>query len=305
MPVGNVEAKFSISQRQAGNPALVLGYDVIKGTRRFVDSNASSGGNGLSWDGAHTTLAAAITACATDDVIFVAPAHAENVATAAAITVDKAGISIIGLGNKNRRPTFTWSGTAGTISVTAADVLISNIVCTASVDEVVSMWSISGKRVTLDRVDYVETSGSTTIQFLVTTAAADDFTLQNCDHRVLNAAASAQLWINIVGSDFSRIIDNVFSLVLSNDATSTAINYSTTASIQVLIARNYICQTGGTTQDNFISLVTATTGLAADNRIGGDVGTLAASVDLASVYGSENFVATTVNKSGILDPVVA
>ena len=41
------------------------------------------------------------------------------------------------------------------------------------------------------------------------------------------------------------------------------------------------------------------------NRIGGDVGTLAASVDLASVYGSENFVATTVNKSGILDTVVA
>ena len=305
MPAGNVEAKFTVSQRQAGNPALVLGYDAIKATRRYVDSNASSGGNGLSWDGAHLTLQAAITASKADDIIFVAPTHAENVATAAAITVSVAGLSIVGLGNKNRRPTFTWSGTAGTISVTAADVLISNIVCTCSVDEVVSMWNVTGKRVTLDRVDYVETSGSQAIQFLLTTAAADDFTLQNCDHRALNVAGSAQLWIELIGTDFARIIDNYFSLVLSNNATSTAINVTTTAAIQVLIARNYICQTGGTTQDNFISLVASTTGLVADNRIGGDVGTLAASVDLASAYGSENYIATTVNKSGILDPVVA
>lgn len=276
-----------------------------KGSVWYVDSNAASGGNGNSWEGAYQTIVLAVAAAGVDDLILVAPAHAETISAAGTLTIATAGLTIIGLGNGNRRPILTWSAAASTVLVTAADVTISNVTCTCSIDEVVTMFTISGKRCTLDRVDYHETSAMTPIQFLNGTTTADDFTMQNCRHRAQTASASAQLWLDFVGADGVRIVDNEFMLVLSNSATSTTINTSTTACLNMLIARNQICQTGGTTQDNFISLCTGTIGLCADNRIGGDVGTLAASVDLASVYGSETYVATTANKSGIIDPVVA
>lgn len=237
------------------------------------------------------------------DLIIVMPGHAETIAAAGGIAADVAGISIIGLGNGTNRPTLTFSATGSTFAISAANVTVSNMRVTSSVDEMVKMFHVTAAYCTLDRIDHFETTSAQTIQFLLTTNAADFLTVKNCYHQQATAATAAQLWIQLVGMDNARILDNVFILALQNGATCATIN-ATTAVINVEIGRNVILQTGGTTQVSAILLVTASTGYVHDNRVAAAVTTLAGTVALASAYGAENYVSHTANKNGILDPGV-
>lgn len=302
-------ATFSIGHRGRGNgtdpatiPALKRGIVLseLRGKTWFVDSNATGSANGSSWTDAYTTLQAAIDAAAADDTIYIAPAHAESIGSAGAITVDKAGLSIVGIGNRNRKPTFTWSAVAGTFLISAANVLVANIRCTASA-AATKLFSVTAAGVTLDAVDYVEGS-AVPLQFLLTTNAADQLTIRNCYHRAATAGASTQIWIQLVGTEDTVIEDNVFQLVLENGATCAAIN-ATTAVVNAIIRRNTILQTGGTTQVSAILLASNSTGFVHDNRVAAAVTTLAGIIALASAYGAENYALNTANKSGILDPV--
>lgn len=295
------------SQKQAGGYFTIQDLQQHPGNIWFVDSGASaaadSAGAGRNPDIPFATLDYAIGNCtsANGDVIYVMPGHAESVASAGAIACDVIGISIIGLGNGTNRPTFSFSATDATWTVSAANVTIKNIRVTSTIDEVVKMFHVTAAHCTLDAVDHFETSSCQTIQFLLTTNAADYLTIKNCFHYQATAATAAQLWIQLVGPDCTRILDNTFILALQNGATCAAIN-ATTAVVNCEIARNTILQTGGTTQVSAILLTTSSTGFVHDNRVAADVTTLAGTVALASAYGAENYVLNTANKSGILDP---
>lgn len=270
----------------------------------FVDSvnGSDTTKSGSSWGDAFATLAKAVAAAAVDDRIHLAPLHAETIASAGGIALSKAGLSVIGYGNGARRPTFTLSATDSTITIAGANVLLANVRITCSIDEVVTAVSVTGANVTLDAVDYVETSTYQLIKFLLTTNAADGITVRNCYHVQATAAASAQLWLQLVGVDDALIEDNVFILALQNGATSATISGST-ALVRAVIRRNTIVQTGGTTQVSAILLVSTSTGFVHDNRVAAAVTTLAGTVALASAYGANNLTSHTANKSGILDPV--
>jgi hypothetical protein len=290
-----------------GVPTLGSSLPMTLGSYFFVDSVTGNDSNdGLSKESPLATITAALALCTASkgDVIVLFPTHAETIAVAGGITVSKIGVSIIGLGNGSNRPTLTFSAVGSTFAVTAAAVTISNIRVTSSVDEMVKMFHVTAAYCTLDRVDHFETTSAQTIQFLLTSAAADFLTVQNCVHRQATAATAAQLWIQLVGCDYVRILDNLFILTLQNGATCAVIT-STTATIFAEIARNIIHQTGGTTQVSAILMVANSTGHAHDNRVAAAVTTLAGTIALASMYGAENYVTTTVNKNGILDPVVA
>lgn len=78
----------------------------------------------------HATLDAALAACVASrgDTIFVAPYHTETITGAGGITLDKIGVSIIGLGRYDARPTFLMDGAACSMLVTAADMSIENCI---------------------------------------------------------------------------------------------------------------------------------------------------------------------------------
>lgn len=304
------------SRHQPGGVFTIQDMESHPGTVRFVDSSHAAAqnalGGGQSPDKPFATLAYVMTnastltpALAAGDVIYVMPGHAETIAAAAGIACATAGVKIIGLGWGAARPTFTFSVTGSTWTVTAASVLIKNIRVLSSVAELVSMFAVSAANVTLDGVDHIAAGASTTIQFLLSTAAADYLTIKNCRHYMNTAPAATSLWIELVGSDFSVIKDNIFVLTLRNHAAAITLNATGTACLGLVIDGNIIYQDGGTTQDKIVDMVTGTTGIYSNNRTFGNVGTLAASVALASMAGSSSFQATTVNKSGILDPVVA
>lgn len=235
------------------------------------------------------------------DVVYVMPGHTETIAAAGSITADIAGVQVIGLGWGTNRPLFTWSATDSTIAVSAASVTFKNIRCAVSIDEVVSMWNITGAYVTLDAVDFEETTSAQAIQFLITTNAADYLVVKNCYHEQVTAPAANSKWIQLVGPQGVRILNNFFHLVFTNAAASITISGST-AVVGCIIMGNVIIQRGGTTQVSAILLVDASTGsYAANNRVACTATAITTVIDVGNAgYAGGNYAQNDPDVSGIV-----
>lgn len=294
-------------QGGAGKSNLIK--DATKARIFFVDSTGggSTTSGGLTPDTAFTTLASAIAACTAnkDDVIYVMPGHSESFSGATALNINVAGISIIGVGNKSNRPTFTWHTTDALVTVSAANVLIQDVRCTCDITAVVTMFSITGAGVTFNRVDYFDTASVQPLQFILTTATGDDLTITNCKWIASQtAAASVQAWIGLVGADRFKC-DNCYSNLKGAVATAAngVIVGATTASNDVEIINNRFITTNSTSAIP-ISLLANTTGFVHNNCVASAKSAIAGQVACASCYAGENFASHVVNKSGLLDPVV-
>lgn len=269
---------------------------------------SASGSNelGTSPDAPFLTIAAAQTAARASkgDIVVILPGHVETVAAASGITLSKAGITYVGFGWGSMRPTLTLSATASTILISGANITLSNVIITSSIDELVTCISVTGAGCTLDRVDYVDGTAVQTLSFLTTAATADDLTIQNCTHQQGTAPATAAAWIGLIGTDRARIINNRLFITQANSASAFVIQSLTTAPLNIEISGNVIVQLGGTTIASAISLLASTSGAVNDNRISSTATTLAGVNAIASCYAAENYITHTVNKSGKLDPVV-
>ena len=84
------------------------------------------------------------------DIIFVLPNHAETIANATTLFMDCAGVSIIGLGSGNSRPTFTFTtATTANIPVRSSNMSIQNCLFVANFLSVASAFTaISGSSAT-------------------------------------------------------------------------------------------------------------------------------------------------------------
>ncbi len=250
----------------------------------------------------YSSLQTALNACVSGrgDVVVVEPGYTETITTAGGITMSKDGVTVVGLGNRSQRPAITWGGTAATWLVSGAGCTIQNIATTASVDEVVSMFNITGSSCTLDNVGYIDTATFTTIQFALVTGVR--FVMQNCYHYASTAAATAAYWVSLGGADRSQILNNTFHMTMANSAASTVIGSVATAPLGIQITWNTIYLAGGTTIASAVLLVASTTGMVTYNNAyisaTSQVGTFA----LASAAGAQNFTTNVVNKNGTLDP---
>jgi hypothetical protein len=300
-----------------GAPVLPADMPLIAGNVFFVGSTASAKWVAGSDDPScgtikkpFATIDYAIGKCTASqgDVIYVLPGHTETIAAAGGITCDVVGVSIIGLGNGNLRPTITWSATASSWLVTAANVTIKNIITTISVDEVVSMFGVSAAGCTLDKVDFKEygAKGATgqAIQFLLTTAGASELTVCNCYHKQQTAAVANQVWIDLVGTTNTKIINNTF-IILAKAATASLCISGSTAVVGIEIAHNKIMWTGNTIT-GIINLVTTSTGIIYNNYVaGGSAVLLAATIVGDQCFPFNNYATNTLTGSGTLAPTVA
>ena len=128
----NVTSKSPLFVRkQPGGLFCVVDESAGTGSIYFVGSSVTgasdSAGYGRNPDAPFATLDYAIGNCTASqgDRIFVMPGHAETVT--AAIMLDVAGISIIGLGNGDNRPTFTLTGQVPCFNVRADDIRVANL----------------------------------------------------------------------------------------------------------------------------------------------------------------------------------
>jgi hypothetical protein len=274
------------------------------GSYFWVDSAVGDNGTGA-FDSPVKTLAAAYALCTTakGDVIVMKVGHAETIATNTALTLNKSGVSVVGLGNGALRPTITLTGTtaAVTITVSGANQLFRNFIVSTGRDELVSAWTISGTDVTLDGVDWVEASVSyQAIAGITTTAAADRLTIKNCRMVQVTAPAGNGPAISLVGADDCFIADNYIDWLSTNNAASGGIIGVTTESLRMVIVRNFVSAQGGSSCLGIAPLASSTgvvafNGVTCPNGAGSVVGR-------AGMLLMENYAGTSGTTSAILDP---
>jgi hypothetical protein len=282
----------------------VLGGSILTtGNIFFVDSGASNAvdtpANGSKRQ-PYATIDYAIGRCTANngDHIVVMPGHAETVSAAAGIDCDVAGVTIIGIGRGTARPTITHSATGSTMEIAAANVTIENLLFTPS--------------------------AAATI---IVDVNATDFTIQNCEFRMATAVTA----IDVDGGsanacDRARILNNIFDA--STDGPDEAIHLNEVADSVLIqgnvayglfddacvhnptgsvltwlqILDNYLVNT--TAASHSIELVSACTGLIANNRCGSPLADATPTdIDGGSCHILENYSHDAGgNDSGLLNP---
>lgn len=161
------------------------------------------------------------------DTIAVLPSHTETVAAAGGLTLDVAGIEIIGYGVGSIRPKINFTTAVGaSMVVSAANCSMKNFVFTGGIDALTNPVHIQAANFSL--VDCVtrDVTGQAT-DFIVTTAAADYLTIKNWRHEGA-AAAGADTAISIVGGAHITIedfwIDGNFAVAAIENVTTAATN---------------------------------------------------------------------------------
>jgi hypothetical protein len=256
---------FPFGVSSFGMPVVGAGPLMTTGGVYFVDSGAARGSDanaGTSPDLPMATLDGAIGRCTASngDIIFVMPGHAESVA-ATDVTCDVAGVSIIGLGHGDNRPTFTFAATGSTFNVTASDVRLSNLIFVPGIAAVLYGITLSSGASGTE-IDNCEFKLHATLEFtnmILAVAGADDVVIRDNNFFGLDGTAGATA-IRMNGIDRVRIIRNLFQ---GNFSTG-VIEAVTAACMQVTIAGNIIQNhaAAGT-----ITMLTTSTGVITDNRL--------------------------------------
>ena len=177
----------------------------------FVSSTNANGrddpGNGSRPETPFASLDYAVGRSSAGDVIIVAPGHVETVSTSGALSLDVAGLTIIGLGSGSLRPTINVGGaTSAKILWSAANITLRNFLIVTTLDAVVTALVISGADAKLFDIETRDTAATQCVDFISTTAAADRLWICDWVHRG-DAAAGADTAITVVGGD-GAVIEN-------------------------------------------------------------------------------------------------
>lgn len=231
----------------------VIGNDANTGTRPLAGNS-----------GPLATLNAAIAKC-TDhagDVIIALEGHAENIANATTVVLNKAGVLIFGDGRGTKRPTFTFTNAAGNIPWSAANIKWLNCLFTVSgTTDVTSGITVTGadpvlgtKELPLEFRD-----GSATAQFVkpITLSTGADRAL--LDHPIVRSHASGDALTACVhcavALDGVEIIEPNFDGLASD-----ALIYNATNAMANLTVQGGRLRQRHATKDSAIAVHASTTG---------------------------------------------
>lgn len=208
----------------------------------YVDSGSGVDGvgeAGKSADLPFDTLDFAIGQCTADngDIIVVMPGHAENLSTADGVDVDVAGVKIIGIGEGNNRPTFTYTATAGEFVLGAANVTIDNLRFVAGISNVTMAISVEAAADNcVIRNCEVPEPGTATYDFadiIDLASGADNLTVDNFTVRQVGVTAGDLDHFIEAGTGVNNRL-TVINSVIEGEFTVAAI-WSDTADTEVLI----------------------------------------------------------------------
>lgn len=172
----------------------------VNGSTTLVKGGAGgSNGNPGTYQRPFATIDYAIGRCTAGrgDIICVMPNHTETISAAGSIAIDVAGVCVFGLGYGSSRPTLNCTATASTITMSANNCKLINVLITGGIDAVVSPIVVSGADCLIQNVEIRDVTGQV-INGILTTAAANR--LKILDHiHVGDSAAGTNAAIAIVG----------------------------------------------------------------------------------------------------------
>ena len=263
--------------------------------------DGGSGGEATNWQNALTTLEAAEAIANPGDTILIGENH--NQAMNAAMVIDVAGVTVIGMGEGDIRPSFDYDSAATELTLNAAGITIKNIRLIPSASETVAAIVVgaSGLGCTIDNVAFEvgEAADDEFIDGIVPNAAAEGLTVKNCTSWNTNATAGAQdTFVNLeaVTLDDCTIIDNIAFGTFAK-----APIYSGAAvPVNVNIHRNTL--TNLDTGDLCIELAAGSTGVISYNIMFAD--TFGSALQPGSASCSENYATNAINTSAHLVPSI-
>lgn len=237
----------------------------------YVDSDVVSEGDGTTWDEAKNTIQEAIDLCTANrgDTIYVAPGHAENIATAAAISADCAGITIVGVGFGDDMPELASTANASTFSISAPDITIAGIRFLgnfATGTAVGVSVTADGDGANIIGCEFRETSNNTELLIMINAATGADRLNIIGNSFVGATGGSDSSAIVLAGASNKTVIeDNLFD----GDWSDYVIKASGATSVQMLIKDNVIANFD-TTQGYIMSFAAASTGNIIGNKCYGN-----------------------------------
>jgi hypothetical protein len=276
-------------------------FPLTSGTHFFVDSvHGAATNSGLSWSSALSTIDAAIGKCTANagDIIWVAPGHVETI-TGTDITVDIAGVSVIGTGRGSLMPQIKHNHANAEVSIAADNVLWQGIRHSADVTGVKVAIEIE------NGIDYCTVKGCVfdvvttgTDEFLVSvrTNDASNFALIEDNDFDMGLGGAVAAISFTADTDGTKVIGNR----IQGDYSSACINGITTLSTKLLIKGNLLVNggTGALNTEPAIELLTNSTGIICDNYIVSDLATLTASIVADKCIKFQNYCADAANETG-------
>lgn len=246
----------------------------------YVDSNAASGGNGLTPEGAVQSLDTAVGLCTANngDVILVMEGHNEGLGDAQ-IDIDVAGVSVIGLGSGSARPRFDFDHANASIDIGASGVTIENIQLLPSVTAVLVAIDVEAA-VTDTTIRNVVSlpgeDGAGVDEFANTIdikAGCDRTTVENCVFTQQASAAGVVACVKLTGASDMVTVRNC-TMWTAGAGLVAPINGDTTLSTRVLIENCTLT----TDAEPGIELLTGTTGVIRDCDVFGNLATIDAAI---------------------------
>lgn len=232
--MANVQNGIAQYPKGFTNGVTIRGIPILNsysGNVWYVDSNGAQIGDGK-FNRPFATIDTAINHASAGDIIVVKAGHTETLVAAGAITLDVAGVSVVGEGTGNNRPKLTFTplavGTAP-VSWTAANVSFENIICIAGLDAMTTPFAISGAQAYLD-IEWQD--GSSAIEaatVIQTTTAADKLNI-NLTYRGFPAGNACVSPIKLNGATDARINLDFYGL-----ASTAVVEFAGTLSTNVLI----------------------------------------------------------------------
>ncbi len=257
------------------------------------------------------TVDAAIGACTSGagDTIVVLPGHTETV-TATSIAHDVAGVAVIGLGEGDFRPTFTFGAAAATITVSAANGAWKNCRFIANFLDVASAFTLTtATGFVCEGNDFLDTSASLNFLVAITTSATNNQSdgLKFIKNYVYSLAATTGAVVSILANELRlEVSDNIVDKAATNNA-GQLITLSSKIVGGVRIMRNILTVTGaaGTTVGIlFTGSGTTSSGICAYNLVNSlDTTTALLATAGTKISFQENYLSGAVDASGTLFPV--
>ena len=204
--------KFPNGISSMGVP-VVGGTVLTTGTVYFVDSNTGSN----SYDGkdknhpfADIDYAIGMCTASKGDVIIVMPGHAET--KTAAIALDVAGVTILGLGEGLLKPTLTGNGTIDVIDITGANCTVDNIHFAAPLTDAQTSFINVGAAagVTLRNISGVGSTGTENVVDCITVGStgSDDLLIDGL--YIHNSTVAVNSFISLEAAASSVTLKNVW-----------------------------------------------------------------------------------------------
>ena len=194
----------------------------------YVDSVTGSNGNtGLDPAFPLATIAQAQTNAKANkgDTVVIFPTHAETYT--AAVTLSKAGVSYVGLGEGMNRPTITVNGTVDGFSITGANVIIANIIFPAPVtDAQTADINVAAAGAKILNTYHIGSAGSENKVDIITVASGGHDLIVN-GVRAYNTVVDCVSWLSLEAAVNRPIIANCVVMgqfstgVLIDEATAT------------------------------------------------------------------------------------